>query len=168
MFDLVLRQRPMRAVHKAAAVALLWAAALPAAHAAANFVPGAACQPALNEGRFQVYQGNHGVQNKGTETFNVVCPVVRPSGPGGVTVWVDGWVAANTTITCLLNSSAYDGSTTAYRMFSFTAPSTAAVTSFDKILTMNVDEADDTSYQTVMCSLPPHRKGMIRGLLVKT
>jgi hypothetical protein len=161
-------QRPVRALLAASAFALLWAAALPAAHAAANFVPGAACQPTLNDARYQVYQGNHGVQNRGSESFNVVCPVVRPAGPGGITVWVDGWVTANTTITCLLNSSAYDGSTTAYRIFTFTGPATAAVTPFDKQLTMSVDEADDTSYQTVMCSLPPNRKAMIRGLMVKT
>jgi hypothetical protein len=161
--------RPARVLLSIMACALLWAAALPSAHAAANFIPGAACQPMLNsDGRYQVTQTQSGVQNRGAEGFLIVCPVVRPNGPGGIKVYVDGWAAAGTTMTCVLSSTTYNGSSSTLRSFSFVGANLPTGSQFSKLLTMNEDEADDVSYQTLMCGLPANSKGLIRGILVKT
>jgi hypothetical protein len=80
---------------------------------------------------------------------NLYCPVVRPAGSNGATVWVDGTNAAGTSTTCTVVSWSYMGKHLASKSF------TVSGSNYERSVTFSPSEAPYYAYLTADCRLGP-------------
>ena len=84
-------------------------------------------------------------------TTNVVCPLPRYSDGGGVGIYVDARVSANSWIECVLNSRNYDG--TSISGATFVEFGNGQAHDIDKLLTLTEGEAPHWAYLNMTCTL---------------
>jgi hypothetical protein len=135
----------------AVAVAAVFTLGAPEAARAQSVLltPGSACAHS-NYNVTHWFPGTNGFTRYSASDYsNVYCPVVRPAGYNGATVWVNGRNAAGQHTRCTVVSWSYSGTHLASKSF------TAYDSNYDRSVIFSASEAPYYAYLTADCRIGP-------------
>jgi hypothetical protein len=100
-----------------------------------------------------IFRDSRGITNFAASQRSVHCPIVRigPAPAGGFSVFVDGSVAAGTSLTCQLTSTNFNNTFLGLASLFINTPG-----NFDRLLTLPQSQVPMFSHQVLSCSMPPN------------